>query len=339
MKFKHVLATLKMSDPIALFKIAQDWQSAVRTHFLFAAGRSGLLKALQTPRTKAELTELLDVQRPEILDALLDVGLSVRELGQKAGRYRLRGRRARAMAKPQGDPLAAVLEANVTYYNRIYRHTPQRLHGGPDEDCLTEIGDVVARFSALAEPMIRGAISEVIPGPMPFRMLDVGCGSGIYLNTVALMNPRATGVGLEVDPQVAANARQNLRRWGIDDRFDIVCGDIQTDAAAVQLEGTFQLITMLNVVYYFAEDARPGVFQSIRKLLGTDGKLLIINSMQSAGKDFGAANLNLAVSSMAGCTPLPDRHRLVDQLSVCGFERTTQKRLASQNAFFSIVAQ
>ena len=337
MKIKHMLATLKMSDPIAMFKIAGDWQSAVRMHFLFAAEQSGLLRALRMPRACDELTELLDVKRPEILDALLDVGVAVGELKQKRGCYRLKGRRARALAEPRGDPLAAVIEANLTYYNQIYRHTAERLHGGHDEDCLSEIGEVVARFSTLAEPMIRGVISDLISAAAPLRMLDVGCGAGDYLRTVASRNPQATGVGLEVDPAVAARAEQNLSDWGIDDRFEIVCGDIRADAD--RLGKTFDLITLLNVVYYFPEEERLPLFRGIRQLLATDGRFILVNSMQCRGKDFGAANLNLAVSSMAGCTPLPQRSLLVEQLRASGFERTDSQRLASQNAFWAIVSQ
>jgi SAM-dependent methyltransferase len=337
MKIKHMLATLKMSDPIAMFKIAGDWQTAVRMHFLFAAEQSGLLSALRTPRSNDELTELLEVQRPEILDALLDVGVAVGELKQKAGRYRLKGRRARALAESRGDPLAAVIEANLTYYNQIYRHTAERLRGGSDEDCLAEIGEVVARFSTLAEPMVRGVISDLINVDMPLSMLDVGCGAGDYLRTVASLHPQATGVGLEVDPAVAVRAERNLRDWGIDDRFEIVCGDIRADAE--RLGQTYDLITLLNVVYYFPEDERLPLFRGIRRLLAAGGRFVLVNSMQGQGKDFGAANLNLAVSSMAGCTPLPQRGLLVEQLRASGFENTSAERLASQNAFWAIVAQ
>ncbi len=335
MKLKVFLATLKMSDPLAMMKIAGDWRSAVRLHFLYAARQSGLLEALEQPRTSGELIERLGVQRPEILDALLQVGLSVGELGFRHQRYRLKGRRARALARPSGDPLSAVLEASATYYNRIYRHTAQRLKGGPDYDRLGKIGELVARFSALAESMICGVIADGMPRRRAVRVLDVGCGSGIYLNTAASLNPQATGIGLEVDPQVAAKAEQNLVNWGIEDRFSIICGTIGDGS----LEGEFELITLFNVVYYLPDEERPAVFRAIKQLLGPGGRFVLVNSMQSGGTDFGAANLNLAVSSMVGCTPLPDRHRLIEQLGAAGFENIVARKLASQNAFWAIAAR
>ena len=337
MKLKYALATLKAADPVALYKIAQDWRCSVRMHFLFAAERAGLLAALRTPHTSDELAELLDVRRPEILDALLDVGLSVGEIAHNNDKYRLRGRRARALAEPRGDPLAAVIEANLTYYNAIYRGTPARLRGAPDDDCLDQIGDVVARFSALAEPMIRDVIGDQVSVDTPLRVLDVGCGTGEYLRTVAALHPESTGVGLEIDPAVAAHAEDNLRDWELDGRFQIACGDILDHGDA--LLGTFQLITLLNVVYYFAEDERLPLFRALRDLLDDGGRLVLVNSMNCRGMDFGAANLNLAVSSMRGCTPLPVRERLLEQLAAGGFAETMSKKLVSQSAFWAIVAR
>jgi SAM-dependent methyltransferase len=337
MKLRHMLTTLKLSDPFAMFKIVGDWQRVVRWHFLHAAEQSGLLCALCEPRDKQELTALLEVQRPEILDALLDVGVAVGELGQKAGRYRLKGRRARALSEERGDPLAAVIEANLTYYNQIYRRTAERLRGGPDEDCLLAIGDVVARFSTLAEPMVRGVIEDSISVDQPLRMLDVGCGAGEYLRAVASLNDQASGVGLEIDPAVAERAAQNLAAWGIDERFEIVCGDVRSDSE--RLAGTFDLITLLNVVYYFVEEERTPLLRVIHGLLSPGGKLVVVNNMQDRGKDFSAANLNLAVSSMKGCTALPRRELLIEQLRTAGFERIDAKRLASKSAFWAVVAE
>ena len=72
-----VLRTMKMPG---LFPMMRDWQSLVRMHFIYAALESGLLEALLTPSTRESLIRKLGVKRPQILDAILDVGVSVREL-------------------------------------------------------------------------------------------------------------------------------------------------------------------------------------------------------------------------------------------------------------------
>ena len=93
------------------------------------------------------------------------------------------------------------------------------------------------------------------------------------------------------------------------------------------------------MVYYFAEDERLPLFRTLRDLLDDGGRLVLVNSMNCRGMDFGAANLNLAVSSMRGCTPLPVREHLLEQLAAGGFAETMSKKLASQSAFWAIVAR
>jgi hypothetical protein len=43
--------------------------------------------------------------------------------------------------------LAAMIQANVTYYSDGYRNAADRIHGHELGDDLAEIGDLVARFS------------------------------------------------------------------------------------------------------------------------------------------------------------------------------------------------
>ena len=80
MKFKYLITVLRTLKIPGLFPIIKDWQSFLRMHFIYAAIESGLLEALGTSSSREELVQKLNVKRPEILDALLDVGLSVKEL-------------------------------------------------------------------------------------------------------------------------------------------------------------------------------------------------------------------------------------------------------------------
>ena len=81
-----------------MIPIMRDWQTFIRMYFVYAALESGLLEALQTPCTRESLLDNLDAKRPEILDAILDVGLSVKELSCSNGFYRIRGKRSKLSA-------------------------------------------------------------------------------------------------------------------------------------------------------------------------------------------------------------------------------------------------
>ena len=62
-------------------------------------------------------------------------------------------------------------------------------------------------------------------------------------------NKNTVGVGIDIDNEVVKQAKNNIEKWGLSDRFIIMQGDIRvTD---VMDKGPFDLITMYNVLYYF----------------------------------------------------------------------------------------
>lgn len=244
-----ITTLLRLPNLLGLLAIMRDWQATVRSHFLYAAVESGLLMALDQPRSKEELIERLNVKRPEILDALLEIGLAVGELGLNNDRYRLKGRRARALIADGGDALAALIQANSTYYNAIYLEATERLRGGENGDYLPQIGDIVARFSQAVAPFEQEFINSIVAKNTPLRVLDVGCGAGEHLRYVAEANPQATGLGIDFDEVVVELAQQNAAVWDGENRFEVISGDIRQPPAA--LRGPYDLILMFNNVYYF----------------------------------------------------------------------------------------
>jgi len=64
-----------------------------------------LLNALVTPRSREALIKEFAVKRPQLLDALLEVGLAANELQFKNGLFRIKGRRFRAIMESNGDML------------------------------------------------------------------------------------------------------------------------------------------------------------------------------------------------------------------------------------------
>ena len=217
---------------------------------MFAGYESGLLQALdQAPSTKEALAEKLGAQRLELLEALLDVGLAAKELELKEGQYSLKGKRSRAVVNPKGGMVAAMIQANVGYYCDAYRHFTDRLNGGELGDDLEEIGDVVARFSKGIEPIVRDFVKAIASGKQSMRVLDVGCGTAFFLQSVHSVNPKATGVGLDIDPTVAKLAGDNIAAWGLSERFTIVQGDIRHPPE--EAAGPFDLINMSSMLYYF----------------------------------------------------------------------------------------
>jgi SAM-dependent methyltransferase len=332
-----MLSFMRVLKIPGLFPIMKDWQAFVRMHFIFAAYESGLLKALAFPCEREALIEKLHVKRPDLLDALLDVGLATKELGVKNQLFFIRGKRSKAIMNTRADMLAAVIQANITYYSGAYRHAADRMRGGELGDDLDKIGDLVARFSKIGEPIIKDFLKAIVSGKNPIRILDVGCGSGVFLQSAHSANRRATGVGLDIDEAVVRQAKDNIAAWGLKDRFDILHGDIRHPPD--EIGGPFDLITFFNILYYFPEEDRSELLNNIRAMLSPQGVLAVVMNFRSGGTDLGAANLNMVNCSLKGLTPLPDSSEIAALLKRCGFARIEVHRFMPVSTFYGIVAR
>lgn len=338
MNIRFLLSGWKTIRIPGLWLVMRDLFPFLRMHFLYAALETRLLYALQTGSTRETLMDELGVQRPELLDALLDMGLALKELSLQNSRFSLKGKRSRVLVASHGnaDALTAIIQANVTYYNAAYRHLAHRMRGAPLGEDLDEIGEVVARFAEIGEPILNAFIKSLVPASGPFRVLDVGCGSGFVLKTARQANPEASGIGIDTDHKVVGQARNNLEKWGLQDGFKILSGDIRfrTD----ELQGGFDLIAAFNLIYYLPLDERPEFFKLLRSLLSPNGRLALVNNFRSKGKDPMAANLNIVNCSLKKLTALPDLEAVKTQLVTCGFKHVEITRFMPGSEFYGITA-
>lgn len=76
-------------------------------------------------------------------------------------------------------------------------------------------------FRSSLDPLLLAAF--VTP---PFgRFVDIGCGTGAISFLLAEKDARATGVGVEIQPRLAALARLGRARNGLEERLEVVTGD------------------------------------------------------------------------------------------------------------------
>lgn len=336
MKLRHLLVSIKTMRIPGMFSLVKELKSSVKIHFIHSALESGLLEALQQPCSRGDLIEKLNVKRPEILDALLDLGLSLGELVQQGDQYLIKGKLSRIASTNAMGAIPAMIQGQVTYYNSAHRNAAERMRGGPLGNDLEHIGDLVARCSKIGEPIYKSFLKENVVNLESARILDIGCGSGTFLKTAFEANPSVNGVGMDIDPSVVEQAAGNMESWNLGDKFKIVQGDIA--GRPEEIKGSFDLITLFNVIYYFQVTDRTSVFSSIKNKLSKNGKLLILNSMRGAGRDWMTSNLNLVNSSLKGLTPLPDLELTSKQLRESGFNNIKTSRLMPGSEFYGITA-
>jgi SAM-dependent methyltransferase len=197
---------------------------------------------------------------------------------------------------------------------------------------------VVARLSALTDPFFSEALRTSTRGRGPIHVLDVGCGSGTHLKRMSEHNAEATGVGIDLDPAVVRSANANLQSWGLAGRFHALEGDaVATEAR--EAAGPFDLITLLNVIYYFPVEERTEVLSRLRARLRPGGELLVACTMVEPGRrNMWAANLDLATRSMIGCEPLSKPCELCSQLEAAGFAQVRMSRIIPGGSVFALRA-
>ena len=125
MNLRYTFSFLRIMKIPGLYPVLKDWQASVRMNFIFAAYESGLLQTLSVPCDRNTLVKRLHIERTDLLDALLEVGLATKELTVNEGKFCIKGKRSKAIIGSNGDMLAAMIQANMTYYS-IFSCFPSR---------------------------------------------------------------------------------------------------------------------------------------------------------------------------------------------------------------------
>ena len=94
-----------------------------------------------------------------------------------------------------------------------------------------------------SETLIETACRHIPTAERPFRVLDLGTGSGCLLLALLHEFRAASGLGVDISAAAIALARRNAKRLGIDDRVAFVVGDW-----AASITGRFDVV-MSNPPY------------------------------------------------------------------------------------------
>lgn len=322
-------------DLLAQIALNRDAHAFFRIHFLWAMSATGLLVRLRSWASREELAKDFGVGDPGLLEALLDVGVALRELTCDGSRYRIKGKRSEALARQGGDALVAALDEYVTYHSAVYRDLPGRLSDGRPGEYLRDKGPLVARSSRMLEPFMVDFVRRTVAGKGTMRLLEVGCGSGIYLRHASGANPSLTGIGIDIEGDVVRETSARLVAWGIDDRFKILLADARS--ASPELRGPFDLITLYNNIYYFRIGERTSLLTGLRERLCPGGALAIISLFD--GGSAAAAHFDFVLRSTAGCAAMGTLEELVRQLRESGFGEITSVKLMPGQPFHGVIAR
>jgi 4-hydroxy-2,2'-bipyrrole-5-carbaldehyde O-methyltransferase len=296
-----------------------------RLTFLASAAACGLFRNLAAGPVPFDELRRRHAVREQDIDAFrqwLDIGRRLGLIAIARDGYRLRGIVPRLLAREAYEPLQGLLEEVVALHRRLITEVPGKLGNGQSYRLGTDHdATVTARASRMIEPLIFNVLDRALPVVGPVSLLDVGCGTGTYLRYAKSRNPELTGVGLELDEDVAALARGNLLRWGVQESFEIAAIDVR----AYRPPASFDLVMLHNNIYYFAVDARVPLLRSLRGLLSQGGRLIVTTVVE--GASVPAQMEGLWATMTEGCGRYPAVDELMGQLKAAGFCQLVHRKL------------
>lgn len=277
MQTEHATSNTRTSeapDPGRILGIS--WGLA-RTGALVAALDLDLFTLIDRGLTRAEaIAEHEHVSLRGVRSLLLGVaalGLVQRRpdgswaLSEDASAFLVRGR-----ASYLGDLRHVFHKLNFRIWPALSRAVQS---GAPPKDLFSEQDSdwspVLQYLDTLGKPAAEGIarlLAERV-GPSP-RVLDVGCGNGIYSQTIAARLPSSRIVAIDrVENTNAAAARAQAA--GVDARIEYRVGELDQ----IDWAGPYDAVLMSHVLHGYGEDAARAFLTQARRALRPGGLLLI----------------------------------------------------------------
>ena len=315
----------------SLVAISRQMKPFYTVSFVAAAKECGLLERLAAGPVGFEALAGEfggDAKQREALEAWLGLGVRLGLLGRDARGYRLAGLAAK-LARPENDAALALTQEMAELHRKLIAETPGKLKRGELWSLEDQDGEVIARSSRVMEAFQVAAIGWGFPSKGPVRLLEVGCGSGVYIRHAAERNPELMAVGLELQPAVAEAARANLRAWGLEGRVAVEVGDVREREASAE----FDVVTLYNNIYYFPVAERVELLKRLSGFLKPGGALVTVTCC--LGGSLAVEALNLWGAATAGAGRLPAEAEMRAQMEEAGFAEVQSKRLIPGESYFA----
>lgn len=337
MKLSGYINWFRTGQVMTFLRLSKSSRELYRMCFLARASQIGLFRMLASrPKSLEELSEVLGIEDGSrtAFSAFVEMGVSLGELSRTGERYQLRSTLAKSLARPDSDALCALAEEIAGV------HVPYIL-GAPGENgtrkrfaaITDEFSTVVARSSRVLEPILNEVTDSLIPADGPLSLLEVGCGSGVYLLRALRRNPQLKAIGVEVQAEVADRARSEIAAAGFSGRLDIMTADVRS----LEYHSAFDLITLHNNIYYFPESERKTLLSRLLAWLKQGGKLVISSTTNERGLLSSVGTLWTEMTEGAG--PLPNPTRFCSLLQEIGFTKVRCHRPVPTQSYAVFTAE
>jgi SAM-dependent methyltransferase len=283
----------------------------------------GLFEALRAPQAAEALAERLGLEG-DLVAAWVRAAEAHGLLRARGGSYSLAPFARWLVDAPEAAAVHATLDQAALSWLPRLSSLPELMKGG--ERPLWGTPEEARRTAAVSRLLEDRALAALVrvPGVRDARrVLDLGCGEGSYLAGFLVRHRDARGVGVELDPAVAEEARRTLREAQVSRRGEIRAGDFLT--LELGREG-FDLVLLNQSLHYFAPGARAALFRRVREHLAPGGVVAIQTAVASGdraarllGTAASAATFDLFLRCHRNLYGLPDPEQVGRALREAGF--------------------
>jgi ubiquinone/menaquinone biosynthesis C-methylase UbiE len=106
------------------------------------------------------------------------------------------------------------------------------------------------------------------------RLLDIGCGTGRFLDFVKQAWPRLPAVGLDMSEAYIGAAKRHLQRWSW---INLIVGNGERIPVS---DDSQDAVTSIFVFHELPANVRRTVFREFARVLKTGGRLVLVDSLQ-----------------------------------------------------------
>ncbi len=151
--------------------------------------------------------------------------------------------------------------------------------------------DSAQRYDTQVEVLFKGTANAIRRQALPalhelfagrdqrrLQFLDVGCGTGRFLDFVKQAWPRLPAVGLDMSEAYIAEARQHLRRWGW---LHLLVANAESIPFATESQDAVASIFMFHEL---PPKVRRGIFREFARVLKRGGRLVIVDLLQTGDR-------------------------------------------------------
>jgi ubiquinone/menaquinone biosynthesis C-methylase UbiE len=119
-------------------------------------------------------------------------------------------------------------------------------------------------------------LHEVIAGrdQRKLRVLDLGCGTGRFLDLVKQAWPRLPSLGLDLSEPYIGHAKRHLSRWS---RINLLVGNAESIPVP---DASFDVVTSIFMFHELPPAVRRIIFGECARVLKLRGRLVLVDSLQ-----------------------------------------------------------